>query len=116
MRVNELTIKGDSLVGTPVTISDQLFVTGDKESFVAADDDSFDRHERILICDGALIADHLLDSLPVYAGGSCIYYEQCTISGVLQKLGTGYRLAAIRSCTVTRDDVVIEIPFPGADA
>ena len=100
----------DASVGTTVTVSGRLVVTGDDTAFLTADPAAFSRRHALLIRDGSLIAKHLLETLPAYLGGPFAYDEECIITGVVERRAGSPELHDIRRCWVRRDDVEIEVP------
>lgn len=112
MLIHELLRRIDTVVGKPVTIDGRVVVTGDDQAFLTSSPEAFERHEAILIRDGARITKHLLRRLPAYVGGPFLYDEECMLTGTVERGTDSLRieLRDLQQCRVRRDDLEIEVP------
>ena len=100
-----------SFVGQEVTIHGRVVVS--TASFITADYAGYCRGEVLRIDDGGAIAQRLLATLPPSGGGHGIYDEEISITGTVARTSDGFALQNPRACTVTRGDVVVDLPLPG---
>lgn len=96
----------DNEVGKHVAVHGEIVIS--KETFIATDYDGYRRGERILIHDGGLVEQVLLDKLPPYGGGLCCYIEEAWVIGHLTRMATGMALS-LEFCKVRRGDVEVVI-------
>ena len=98
----------DELVGRKVSLHGRVIVAGD--SFFAASYDAFLEGRRIPIRDNGVIRRTLLDTLPPYGGGACIYDEEAWLEGSIERTPSSSKVIALDSCKVRRDENEIVIP------
>jgi hypothetical protein len=111
MTVDKAISEIDSLVGEPIALTGRVVVTSDDKAFLSSSLDAFKHQQRLLIRDDARIARHPLLSLPPSVGGPCLYYELCTIAGIIRRTAGSFELCELTSCRVRHDDIELEIPL-----
>lgn len=113
MLVQELLTDRDAAIGTPVTISGRVVITWDDRAFLTFDAEAFERGESLFIRDGGGIAEHLQGMLPSYVGGPFIYYEECVLTGTIERASDSFRICDLSQCKVRRDDSEFDVPVGG---
>jgi len=104
---DEIYPKVANLLSSEVSIHGRLIVSD--KAYLANDSEGFQRRERIELIDEGAIADELLQQLPAYGGGYCIFDEEVWLTGVIERNDDTFRIVSISQCKVRRDDKEITI-------